>query len=177
MDHFSRWLTLARKKQQEFRSQKRKSKSTSASSGWQFDAALHEMEGLFQDIPHALVGHAALNCKAYARGLLNFESHIIGERSRNSDANLQTYYESLHECYAALDEPDGMEGISTRIVLPTVLHQIREHESIGRWTSAQSCWEVKLQQDPEDPTNHLGLLRCLRNLGHYGKEFSISSPA
>jgi serine/threonine-protein kinase ATR len=61
-----------------------------------------------------------------------------------------------------------MEGISTKILSPSILHQIREHESTGRWTSAQSCWEVKLQQKPDDAANHVGLLRCLRNLGHYG---------
>ena len=88
----------------------------------------------------------------------------------------QEYYENLHECYADLDEPDGMEGISTKIVAPSVLHQIREHESTGRWTSAQSCWEVKLQQTPDEPTNHIGLLRCLRNLGHYGALSLWSQP-
>ncbi|ORY85369.1 hypothetical protein BCR35DRAFT_264576 [Leucosporidium creatinivorum] len=169
MDHLSRWITLARKRQQENKSRSKKVKGKSTVEK-DFEAALLNVEGILQDIPHILVGQAALTCKAYARSLLNFESHIVAQRAQKDnvgDEKLQEYYENLHECYADLDEPDGMEGISTKIISPSVLHQIREHESTGRWTSAQSCWEVKLQQKPDEPSNHVGLLRCLRNLGHY----------
>ncbi|KAG8798407.1 serine/threonine-protein kinase M1, partial [Serendipita sp. 399] len=73
----------------------------------------------------------------------------------------------MHEMYCQLDEPDGMNGISAAVLTPTLEHQIREHESNGRWTAAQSCWEVSLQSKPDDLDSHIGLLRCLRNLGHY----------
>lgn len=173
MDHLSRWITLIRKRVQEAKSKKRSAKPRSV------DGALEEhlinVEGVLQDIPHILVGQAALTCKSYARSLLNFESHIVAQRASrdgDNDQNLQAYYENLHECYAAIEEPDGMEGISTKILAPSLEHQIREHESTGRWTSAQSCWEVRLQRDPDDSANHVGLLRCLRNLGHYGEWFT-----
>jgi serine/threonine-protein kinase ATR len=78
------------------------------------------------------------------------------------------YYEHLHEIYAQLDQPDGMEGISTLILSPSLEHQICQHDSTGCWTAAQSCWEVRLQQQPDKLDFHLGLLQCLRNLGHYG---------
>lgn len=165
MDHLSRWITQARKCRADIVGQKKPKSKGATDSYW--SESLVPVEGVLGDIPHILVGQAALTCKAYARSLLNFESHIVNQRSKG-ESNLQTYYEHLHECYADLDEPDGMEGISTKIIAPSVLHQIREHESTGRWTSAQSCWEVKLQQKPDDPVNHAGLLRCLRNLGHYG---------
>lgn len=170
MDHLSRWITLARKRIGEIKALRKKTKNKLLTDGGLSEGLL-SVEGILQDIPHILVGQAALTCKAYARSLLNFESHIVAQHAQkglDTDKDLQVYYENLHECYAHLDEPDGMEGISTKILAPSVLHQIREHESTGRWTSAQSCWEVKLQQKPDDPTNHVGLLRCLRNLGHYG---------
>ncbi|GAA5989436.1 hypothetical protein JCM11641_007903 [Rhodosporidiobolus odoratus] len=169
MDHLSRWITLARKRLGELKAQRKKGKSKSPIEP-SLTEGLLAVEGILQDIPHILVGQAALTCKSFARSLLNFESHIVAQHAQKgvgTDKELQVYYENLHECYAHLDEPDGMEGISTRILVPSVLHQIREHESTGRWTSAQSCWEVKLQQKPDDPVNHVGLLRCLRNLGHY----------
>lgn len=116
-----------------------------------------------------LVATAAFQSKAYARALMCFEQQVVETRetTRNDD-DLQGYYERLHEIYAQLDEPDGMEGTSTLIIAPSLEHQIRQHESSGQWTSAQSCWEVNLQQDPNDLRAHLGLLRCLRHLGHYG---------
>jgi serine/threonine-protein kinase ATR len=109
---------------------------------------------------------------------MNFERQIQVREERgisHDDAELQAYYERLHEIYAHLDEPDGMEGITTKVLAPSLEHQIRQHESTGRWTSAQSCWEVRLQQSPDNLEFHLGLLRCLRNLGHYGETRSTSS--
>ncbi|GAA5955223.1 hypothetical protein JCM3765_003250 [Sporobolomyces pararoseus] len=169
MDHFSRWITLARKRVADLKAARKKGKTKSALDAT-LSKALIFVEGILQDISHDTVGKAALNCKSYARALLNFESHIVDRRAQIGSAvdnEAQVYYEYLHQCYADLDEPDGMEGISTKILSPTIAHQILEHESTGRWTSAQSCWEVELQKKPDVAENHVGLLRCLRNLGHY----------
>jgi serine/threonine-protein kinase ATR len=118
---------------------------------------------------------AAFESKAYARALMNYEQLILTKQHRGSgEEQLQPYYERLHQIYAQLDEPDGMEGISTLVLSPSLEHQIREHESFGRWTSSQSCWEIKLQHSPEDIDLHIGLLRCLQNLGHYGAELENS---
>ncbi|SCV68802.1 BQ2448_923 [Microbotryum intermedium] len=176
MDHVSRWITLARKHLLELKSRRRgvaastKHKSSSIENA--FQVALLNVESTLQGIPRIVVGHAALTCKAYARALLAYESHIVAYNSQKDspeDHHLQDDYEHLHECYAALDEPDGMEGISTKITSAGVQHQIREHESTGRWTSAQSCWEIMLQEEPMNSHNHVGLMRCLQNLGHYGE--------
>ncbi|KDE08289.1 hypothetical protein MVLG_01552 [Microbotryum lychnidis-dioicae p1A1 Lamole] len=174
MDHVSRWITLARKRLLELKSRRRGSaastKHKSSSIENAFQVALLNVESTLQAIPRIVVGHAALTCKAYARALLAYESHIVAYNSQKDvpeDHHLQDDYEHLHECYAALDEPDGMEGISTKITSAGVQHQIREHESTGRWTSAQSCWEIMLQEEPMNPNNHVGLMRCLQNLGHY----------
>ncbi|KIR51714.1 serine/threonine-protein kinase ATR [Cryptococcus gattii Ru294] len=152
MDHLSKWLRLQRVK------------------GSNLDRGERSkvVEGVLSSIETELMAHAALQSKAYARSLRSFEERIIQLRKERKDtAELQTYFERLHQIYAELDEPDGMEGVSAFVISPSLEHQIREHESTGRWTSAQSCWEVRLQQSPDDPTLHVGLLKCLRNLGHY----------
>ena len=151
MDHLSTWLRLQRVGRSDRGAQTK------------------TVEGVLSSIETELMANAALQSKAYARSLRNFEQRIVQLRKeKRSNAELQTYFERLHQIYAELDEPDGMEGVSTFVVSPSLEHQIREHESTGRWTSAQSCWEVRLQQSPEDVNLHLGLLKCLRNLGHYG---------
>ncbi|PLW29691.1 hypothetical protein PCASD_22318 [Puccinia coronata f. sp. avenae] len=131
-----------------------------------------------------LIASAALYCKDHARALLNIEqqifklqggqissgqSLIVNEAAHNisPEQQLQKYYKKAHKIYASVDPPDGMEGISAKITAPSIPHQIREHKSTGRWTSAQSCWEVQLQRHPDELRSHVGLLRCLRNLGHY----------
>ena len=153
MDHLSKWLRLQR------------SGTVTANRGH----GIKVVELVVSSIETELMANAALQSKAYARSLRNFEQRIVQLRKENrSNSDLQTYFERVHQIYADLDEPDGMEGISTFVIAPSLEHQIREHESTGRWTSAQSCWEVRLQQSPEDVTLHIGLLKCLRNLGHYG---------
>jgi serine/threonine-protein kinase ATR len=61
---------------------------------------------------------------------------------------LQKYYDKAHEIYASVDEPDGMEGFLAKITTPSTPHQIREHESTGRCTSAQSCWRYNQKGIP-----------------------------
>ena len=136
-----------------------------------------QVDSVLTSINHDLMAKAAFQCKAYARALMNFEQQLLTKQSgETSDDELQPYYDRLHQIYAHLDEPDGMEGISSLVLAPTLEHQIREHESTGRWTSAQSCWEIQLQHSPEDVDLHIGLLRCLRNLGHYGT-LPLESPS
>lgn len=153
MDHLSKSLRLSRNSDKERKS------------------AAHAVDQLISSIDKELMANAAMKSRAFARSLRSFEERVIHLRTREDKANkdLQTYFESLHEIYAELDEPDGMEGVSAFVVSPSLELQIREHESTGRWTSAQSCWEVRLQQSPEDLKLHVGLLKCLKNLGHYGK--------
>jgi serine/threonine-protein kinase ATR len=130
------------------------------------------VEELMASIDHSLMAQAAFKCKQYARALMSLEQRAQ-QMLRRPDAGeriLQIDYDKMHELYANLDEPDGMNGISSMVLSPTLEHQIREHESTGRWTSAQSCWEVSLQQNPDNLQSHVGLLKCLRNLGHFGKQ-------
>ncbi|PWN50671.1 hypothetical protein IE53DRAFT_394976 [Violaceomyces palustris] len=133
------------------------------------EESLINVESVTSCISQELMAEASLRCKAYARSLLNFEQRIrmLKSLGNRHDRDLQTYYEKMHKIYAQLDEPDGMEGISTKVISPSLEHQIREHETTGRWTAAQSCWEVELQRKPNEPDLHVGLLKCLRNLGHY----------
>ncbi|KAL0070158.1 hypothetical protein AAF712_002648 [Marasmius tenuissimus] len=162
LDHLNRWVRCVRQKV------KKERRSTTPEQSMQ----LSIIDSVLGSIDHDLMGQAAMQCKAYARSLMNFEMYILKVSTLEipEDAKYQRlapYYEKLHEIYAHLDEPDGMEGVSTRILSPSLEHQIRHHEINGRWTSAQSCWEVRIQQEPNNVDFHIGLLRCLRNLGHY----------
>ncbi|KIJ69878.1 hypothetical protein HYDPIDRAFT_79167 [Hydnomerulius pinastri MD-312] len=169
LDHLSKYVRILR---QDISSKKAEGSKRSRAhhSLAESEEQLVRVDSMLSSINHDLMAKAALQCKAYARSLMNFERQIVALRERETPAStkeLTTYYERLHEIYAHLDEPDGMEGISMLILSPSLEHQIRQHESTGQWTSAQSCWEVRLQQSPDNLDFHLGLLRCLRNLGHY----------
>ncbi|TFY78245.1 hypothetical protein EWM64_g5764 [Hericium alpestre] len=166
LDHLNKWVRLVRLELGNKKADAKRSRASPADT--EMGEQLMRVDSILSSIDQDLMAKAAFKCKAYARSLMSFERHIGTLRDRNaSNVEVQQCYERLHEIYANLDEPDGMEGVSTLILSPTLEHQIRQHESTGRWTSAQSCWELRLQQSPDNLDYHVGLLKCLRNLGHY----------
>lgn len=168
LDHLNKWVRIIRQDISSKKTDNKRSRNHGSIST-QPEEHLLRVDSILSSINQDLMAKAALQCKAYARSLMNFERQIVSIRESSPQSRvLPDYYERLHEIYAYLDEPDGMEGVSTLILSPSLEHQIRQHESTGRWTSAQSCWEVRLQQSPDNLDFHLGLLGCLRNLGHYG---------
>ncbi|EJD53664.1 hypothetical protein AURDEDRAFT_53550 [Auricularia subglabra TFB-10046 SS5] len=171
LDHLNRWVRYARQSAASANDSRRR-KPGSHTAVTHLATTLEErvlsVHSVLSSIDRALMARAAFQCKAYARALMNLEQQILERRQLNiADSALKDHYERLHEIYCLVDEPDGMEGVSTLILSPSMEAQIRQHESTGRWTAAQSCWEVQLQQSPNELSLHAGLLRCLRNLGHY----------
>lgn len=167
MDHLNRWIRIVRQENSSKRNETKRVRHSNVLGD--AEEQLIRVDSILASIDQDLIAKAAFQCKAYARSLMNFEKQILTVQGRGmSGIDLQVYYDRLHEIYSHLDEPDGMEGVSTCIMMPSLEHQIRQHESTGGWTSAQSCWEVRLQDSPDNLEYHLGLMRCLRNLGHYG---------
>lgn len=188
LDHLSVWLRRKRMSSATtggMRSMRTSTRVAGAPEQQKDHEAIIMIESVLDNIRPVVLAHASFETQSWARSLLHFEQTVRMTRTeavKNScknptalDANasdtsdeLQGVYEKMHCIYAALDEPDGMEGITALVVDPSLEHQIREHESTGHWTAAQSCWELKLQNNPTNPDLHKGLLNCLRNLGHYG---------
>ncbi|XP_006456710.1 hypothetical protein AGABI2DRAFT_78376 [Agaricus bisporus var. bisporus H97] len=167
LDHINAWVRIIRQDLNTKKAESKRARDRSLANT-QLEEQVLRIDSVLSSIEHHLMAEAAFQCKAFARSLMNFERQITNMKERSPQhKDLAGYYERLHEIYAHLDEPDGMEGVSTLILSPSLEHQIRQHESTGRWTSAQSCWEVRLQHSPDNIDFHLGLLRCLRNLGHY----------
>lgn len=165
------WVRVARQEIVNKKPDTRRSRTSTITTP--LEEQLMRVDSILSSIDRDLLANAALRCRAFALSLMNFEQQILVIKNAAPSPSfvnnqLQEYYERLHEIYANLDEPDGMEGITTMMRTASLEHQIRQHESTGRWTSAQSCWEVRLQQSPDNLEHHLGLIRCLRNLGHYG---------
>ncbi|GJJ07321.1 hypothetical protein Clacol_001522 [Clathrus columnatus] len=168
MDHLNKWLRAVRQDLAQKRNDNRRTRVLDSTH--EMEINLVKVDSMLSDIDHEMIAKAAFECKAFARSLMNFERQIQLRQEHGASLDnkeLQSYYERLHEIYAHLNEPDGMEGVTVRVLAPSFEHQIRQHQSTGRWTSAQSCWELQLLQTPDDVESHLGFLRCLRNLGHY----------
>ncbi len=107
MDHIGVWM---RRKRQDLARTSRRPRI--AQGG---EDVLAGVESIMRRISQELLAQASMQCKAYSRALLNFELRVRTMRNDGkTDHDMQTYYENMHRIYAHLDEPDGMEGISTR---------------------------------------------------------------
>jgi hypothetical protein len=47
--------------------------------------------------------------------------------------------------------------------------QILAHRKAGRWTAAQSWYEIKLAENPDNIDTQLNLLTCLKESGQHGE--------
>ncbi|KAJ3040430.1 serine/threonine-protein kinase M1 [Rhizophlyctis rosea] len=168
IDHLTAWLRLRRQQASRLKANQARRQGRPVNSDepdLENDAAVKAVQQLLSKIPKKLMADASYRCGAYARALLHFEQHI--RLQPNDDKNaMQPLYAYLQKIYSHLDETDGMAGISTMLITPTLEQQILEHESGGNWTEAQTCYELALQRDQGNLGYQLGLLNCFTNLGH-----------
>jgi len=77
-------------------------------------------------------------------------------------------YQQLLEIYSSIEEPDGIAGISAHLRILDPAQQALEDQKAGRWTAAQSWYELSLTETPTDENLQFDLLCCLKESGRYG---------
>ena len=88
--------------------------------------------------------------------------------------NHEPLFERLQDIYTQIDEPDGIEGISAHLQVLNIDQQILEYRKAGRWSAAQSWYEILLNERPNDLDVQYNLLTSLKESGQYGK-FQVAS--
>lgn len=137
------------------------------------DVAVSRVEKVLAAIPPEIMGIRSFGCKSYPRALFYWEQHIRQAREIKGEDEMKPLYETLQHIYAQIDEPDGIEGISAHLKIYTIEQQIIEHRNAGRWTAAQSWYEMQLGAKPDDTELQVNLLSCLRESGQYGKSIDF----
>ncbi|KAL8917919.1 MAG: hypothetical protein Q9208_007662 [Pyrenodesmia sp. 3 TL-2023] len=177
LDYLSKWVQERKK----VISVPKASTSRSSSSGDAVDVAaahIHRVEAVVSMIPAETIARRAVDCKSYARALFYWEQYIREQRSNHGDGesnqDLEPLYERLQQIYTQIDEPDGIEGISSHLQVLDIDQQILEHRKAGRWTAAQSWYELLLNERPEDSNVQYNLLTCLKESGQHGKSLCES---
>jgi len=72
----------------------------------------------------------------------------------------------LQRIYGHLDDLDSIKGVSALRTTSSLEEQIIDYETNFEWNEALMCYEVALQDDPNNIEYQLNMLRCNRNLGH-----------
>ena len=130
------------------------------------NAHVKHVETVLSSIPPDLISRRAIECNSYARALFHWEQYIRQVRDESEDSD--ELFARLQEIYSQIDEPDGIEGISAQLHVLDIDQQIIEHRKAGRWTAAQSWYELQLNENPQDPDLQVNLLTCLRESGQCG---------
>lgn len=139
---------------------------------------IQNVDAVLAAIPADVISRRAVECKSYSRALFHWEQFIRQQRdyhrSANQEANLEPLYERLQQIYTQIDEPDGIEGISAHLQVLNIDQQILEHRKAGRWTAAQSWYELLLTQKPDDLDVQYNLLTSLRESGQHGRNHLLA---
>ncbi|TLD37485.1 ABC1 family protein [Venturia nashicola] len=134
---------------------------------------ISSVERILTGIPAAAISRRAVQCRSYARALFHWEQHIrqISDTVRlkkQEPPTMEEEFKHLQHIYAQIDEPDAIEGISTRLQILDPEQQVLEYKRAGRWTAAQSWYEIALGEKPADPSLEVDLFNCLKSSGRYG---------
>ena len=136
-------------------------------------AQVDSVERILNMIPAEVMSRRAVECRSYARALFHWEQYIRQQKQLQSTTHghdsLGPLYERLQDIYTQIDEPDGIEGISAHLHVLNIDQQILEHRKAGRWTAAQSWYELQLTERPHDIDVQLNLLTSLKESGQHGK--------
>lgn len=133
---------------------------------------ISSVESVLTVIPADVISRRAVECKSFSRALFHWEQFIRQQRDQrqiaNVTINLEPLYERLQEIYTQIDEPDGIEGISAHLHVLNIDQQVLEHRKAGRWTAAQSWYELQLSEKPDDLDVQYHLLTSLKESGQHG---------
>ncbi|XP_013910306.1 PREDICTED: serine/threonine-protein kinase ATR [Thamnophis sirtalis] len=114
-------------------------------------------------IPQDTLAVASFHSKAYTRAVMHFESFIIEKKQ-----DIQKHLGFLQKLYAAMHEPDAVEGVSAlRKAEPSLKEQILEHESIGLLRDAIACFDRAIQLEPEQIIHYQGVVKSMLGLGQF----------
>ena len=140
---------------------------------------ISRVEGILQFIPAEVISRRAVECGSYARALFHWEQYYRQQQQLKTDTNQvfekDELLQHLQSIYAQIDEPDSIEGITAHLKVLNPEQQIMEDRKAGRWTAAQSWYEIALAEKPDDVDTQVNLLTCLKESGQYGVLFHKNS--
>ncbi|OHE96626.1 phosphatidylinositol 3 [Colletotrichum orchidophilum] len=130
--------------------------------------AIARVQELLSVIPPVLISQRAMDCREYPRALFHLEQHAQQMEVAQSDpGQKKQLLEQLQDIYTQIDEPDGLEGISAHLHVLDINQQILSHKKAGRYTAAQTWYEIKLAEEPNSIDVQVDLLNCLKQSGQH----------
>jgi hypothetical protein len=135
---------------------------------------IKRVEEVIGSLDPELMSQRAIDCNEYARALFFLEPHIEARGKHLTHERGDRMLQSLQNIYTNIDDPDGLEGVSAILQNITLDQQALNHRKAGRWTAAQTWYEIRLAESPDDPDIQQDLLTCLKESGQHGWSLHIT---
>ncbi|KAL4956177.1 hypothetical protein BDW69DRAFT_181790 [Aspergillus filifer] len=171
LDYLSRWVQ-GKKKQLNYLKARGHHRATKENERDMlldsYSSQTKAVESLLISIPPEVISKRAVECKSFSRALFHWEQYIRQYTNRlqeHQSSSLELLYEHLQKIYSQIDEPDGIEGISSHLHVLDIDQQVLEHRKAGRWATAQSWYELQLEKEPENLDAQWNLFTCLKESG------------
>ncbi|KAI5922289.1 phosphatidyl inositol 3-kinase-like protein [Camillea tinctor] len=131
-------------------------------------ASTDKVQKVLDSFPAELISQRAVDCQAYSRALFHLEQHIRQvDENKSGLEDRNRLIQRLQDIYTQIDEPDGLEGISAHLHVLDINEQVLSHRKAGRWAAAQTWYEIKLAEDPDNVDIQIDLLTCLKESGQH----------
>ncbi|TGJ81418.1 hypothetical protein E0Z10_g7330 [Xylaria hypoxylon] len=131
-------------------------------------ASIEKVANFLASFPAELISQRAVDCSAYSRALFHLEQHIRQvDEAKDSAHDRNRLVQRVQDIYTQIDEPDGLEGISAHLHVLDIEQQVLSHRKAGRWAAAQTWYEIKLAQEPDNIDIQIDLLTCLKESGQH----------
>ncbi|CAG8239237.1 unnamed protein product [Penicillium salamii] len=133
-----------------------------------YSSQIKSVESVLSSIPPEVISKRAVECKSFSKALFHWEQYIRKSKAHTEaeeQTSLEPMYQRLQDIYSQIDEPDGIEGISSYLSALDIDQQILEHRKAGRWATAQSWYELQLEKEPENIDAQWNLVTCLKESG------------
>lgn len=125
---------------------------------------ISKVETLLDKLPAELIARRAVECGSFARAIFHWEEYL---RKKPPSEDCSKQYTDMQLVYEQINEPDGIEGISTKVHSLDLNQQILEHKRTGRWSSALSWYETEVAELPGDKRIQSEFLSCFKASGQY----------
>ncbi|RVD85244.1 uncharacterized protein DFL_003570 [Arthrobotrys flagrans] len=167
VDHMSKWIREKRRYNSSaaIHMARQLSRQAPESIDQGPDSSIASVEDLLSKLPPKLIGERSIQCQSYSRALFYWEQYM--RKCRTEQTNMEALYTQMQSIYSEIDEPDGIEGISTKLSVVNIEQQILEHRKAGRWLAVQSWYEHLLKEKPTDTDLQYGLLSSLKESGQH----------
>ncbi|KAA8650030.1 protein kinase MEC1 [Aspergillus tanneri] len=173
LDYLSRWLQGKKKQLNSLKSHAHHGSRFNREASRDllmdtYSSQIKSVETLLASIPPEVISKRAVECKSFSRALFHWEQYIRQCRNHpNKKVGLddEPLYQRLQDIYSQIDEPDGVEGISTHLHALNIDQQVLEHRKAGRWATAQNWYELQLEEEPTNSDAQWNLLTCLKESG------------